>query len=272
MSILSLSDIERFQLKEDVPLNSQYYFTRFLAKRPAEPTLENLAFLQEKHMLHIPFENLDVISKTPIITDLERIFEKVVINLRGGFCYELNGLFGWLLREIGYDAHYVGATVKKPDGSWTIEGSHATNLVYLDGETYLVDVGFGDSVRKPVPLSGEVVQDVSGEYRALQIDEAHYDLQRFEDNQWQTLHRVSTVPKEFHEFAPMCEFNQTSPESPFTHKRLVTIATKEGRKTLSDSTLIVTENGQKTKETIAEEDLPMLLQQHFYLFLMDSFS
>lgn len=65
-------------------------------------------------MLHVPFENLDVLSQTPIIIDLERIFQKVIVNLRGGFCYELNGLFGWLLKESGYEVSYVSATVKNP--------------------------------------------------------------------------------------------------------------------------------------------------------------
>ncbi|TYR79470.1 arylamine N-acetyltransferase [Priestia megaterium] len=249
-------------------MNSKYYFTRFLAKKTTVPTYENLEFLQEKHMLHVPFENLDVISKTPIITDLERIFEKVVINLRGGFCYELNGLFGWLLRDIGYNTYYVSATVKKPDGSWTMEGSHATNLVTVDGKDYIVDVGFGDSVRKPMPLTGEVITDISGSYRMMKLNETTYDFQHLEQGNWKTLYRVSTVEKELSDFAPMCDFNQTSPDSPFTHKRLVTIATKTGRTTLSDLTLTFTENGEKTKQEITEDQLNTILQQYFYIIMM----
>ena len=159
-------------------MNINYYFSRFLAKKPDSPTYESLAALQNKHMLHVPFENLDVLSQTPIVIDLERIFQKVIVNLRGGFCYELNGLFGWLLKESGYEVSYVSATVKKPDGTWTIEGSHATNLVKIENQSYIVDVGFGDSVRKPMPLSGEVVRDVSGSYRMTNVANHTYAQQR----------------------------------------------------------------------------------------------
>jgi N-hydroxyarylamine O-acetyltransferase len=246
-------------------MNINYYFSRFLAKKPDSPTYESLAALQNKHMLHVPFENLDVLSQTPIIIDLERIFQKVIVNLRGGFCYELNGLFGWLLKESGYEVSYVSATVKKPDGTWTIEGSHATNLVTVENQSYIVDVGFGDSMRKPMPLNGEVVRDVSGSYRMTNVAEHMYDLQRWEDDVWKTLYRVSTLPKKLTDFTPMCEFNQTSADSPFVHKRLVTIATPIGRITLSGETLTVTDGEKKTKRNVSEEEIPDILQNHFYI-------
>ncbi|MGG1071505.1 arylamine N-acetyltransferase [Priestia megaterium] len=246
-------------------MNINYYFSRFLAKKPDSPTYQSLAALQNKHMLHVPFENLDVLSQTPIIIDLERIFQKVIVNLRGGFCYELNGLFGWLLKESGYEVSYISATVKKPDGTWTIEGSHATNLVTIENQPYIVDVGFGDSVRKPMPLNGEVVRDVSGSYRMTNVAEHMYDLQRWEDDVWKTLYRVSTLPKKLTDFTPMCEFNQTSADSPFVHKRLVTIATPTGRITLSGETLTVTDGEKKTKRNVSEEETPGILQNHFYI-------
>ena len=68
-------------------------------------------------MQHMPFENLDVIRKVPIYLNLQRIYEKIVSRKRGGYCYELNGLFNWLLTELGYDAHLIAATVRRPTGN-----------------------------------------------------------------------------------------------------------------------------------------------------------
>ena len=71
----------------------------------------NLSELQNLHLQHIPFENLDVIRKIPIYLNLKTIYEKIVVHHRGGYCYEVNGLFHALLCELGYDAHLVSATV-----------------------------------------------------------------------------------------------------------------------------------------------------------------
>jgi N-hydroxyarylamine O-acetyltransferase len=126
-------------------------------------------------------------------------------------------------------------------------------------------VGFGDSVRKPMPLSGEVVRDVSGSYRMTNVAGHTYDLQRLEGEVWKTLYRVCTLPKKLTDFTLMCEFNQTSPDSPFVHKRLVTIATPTGRITLSGETLTVTESEKKTKRNVSKEEIPDILQNHFYI-------
>src|SRR6185437_3894934 len=97
-----------------------------------EISFENLAELQHRHMQHIPFENLDVIRRVPIYLNLPRIFEKIVNQNRGGYCYELNGLFCALLSELGYSAHLISATVKRPTGEWAKANTHAAILVQLE--------------------------------------------------------------------------------------------------------------------------------------------
>ncbi|MEP6788502.1 MAG: arylamine N-acetyltransferase, partial [Acidobacteriota bacterium] len=69
------------------------------------PDVETLRLLQLQHLLHVPFENLDIHWKRPIVLDTDRFYEKIVINGRGGFCYELNGLFNELLIAIGFHTH-----------------------------------------------------------------------------------------------------------------------------------------------------------------------
>jgi N-hydroxyarylamine O-acetyltransferase len=246
-------------------MNKEAYLARFHAEKRNIAGLDYLCYLQEQHMLHIPFENLDVIYKTPIVLDVKGFYEKIVERHRGGFCYELNSLFCWLLNELGFNAHLIAGTVQKEDGSWALKESHATILVHLD-RPYLTDVGFGDSVRKPIPLTGETVEDASGVYRVHQLDDSTYDLQKRE-NGWKTQYRFTIEEKQLEQFAPMCEFNQTSPYSPFTKTNVTTIATNSGRITLSGTTLTITENGEKQKQEIDREKIPALLKKYFHIAL-----
>jgi N-hydroxyarylamine O-acetyltransferase len=221
---------------------------RYLARIKAdkkEPGLDTLAQLQKKHMQSIPFENLDVIRKVPIKLDTDQFYKKVVENSRGGFCYELNGLFQTLLSAMGYSSALISCTVKTPDG-WARENSHAAILVYLD-QSYLTDAGFGDSARQPIPLDGTEKEDVSGKYKVRDLGEGCYDLLHFNGGEWQIKYRFTDEKRSLDFFQDSCGFNQTSAESPFTKDDLITIATVNGRITLSGNTLVKTENGEKIK-------------------------
>ncbi|MBV6715174.1 arylamine N-acetyltransferase family protein [Paenibacillus chitinolyticus] len=242
-------------------MNVEAYLKRMDTSRPAKPDLAALKELQLRHMLHVPFENLDVIRQTPITLNIASFYEKVVGRRRGGFCYELNGLFSTLLKELGFTVRLIAATVAKPDGTWGMPESHATILAELD-RSYLVDVGFGDSARSPVPLDGTPVEDASGVYRAAKVPEADglYDLQRAgEDGAWSALYRFSTAPRSLGSFAEACTFNQTSPESHFTQKLLATKATATGRVTISGDQLIETDGDVKSRQPLAPEELEKTL-------------
>ncbi|MFC7747174.1 arylamine N-acetyltransferase family protein [Lentibacillus kimchii] len=235
--------------------------------RVKEVNLETLSELQLQHMLHVPFENLDVMHQVPIPLDVETYYKKIVLNKRGGFCYELNGLFNWLLQTLGFNSCFISATVSRPDGSWAKEGSHAAQIVEFD-QPYLVDVGFGDSARKPIPLTGEPCEDVSGVYRAVKVRENIFDLQRKKnEHKWDTLFRFDTTPKELADFEEACYFNQTSPKSHFTQKDIVSLATIEGRMTLSGNAFIITRHGEKQETTVSDSEKTTVLEKYFNIHL-----
>ena len=241
------------------------YLHRIGLTNVKENNLETLKLLQMNHLLHVPFENLDVIHHVPIPLNIETYYKKIVTNHRGGFCYELNGLFNWLLQQLQYNCYLVAATVLRPDGSWSMERSHAAQIVELD-EPYFVDVGFGDSARMPLPLTGEVKEDVSGKYRIQPIDNNINELQREESpNKWRTLLRIDMTPRKLSDFEEACHFNQTSPKSTFTQKEIMTMATKDGRYTLSDQELTITKNGEKKQSILSENEKQSILQNFFGL-------
>ncbi|HEX5565251.1 MAG TPA: arylamine N-acetyltransferase, partial [Sporosarcina sp.] len=205
-------------------MNLDKYLKRFLASKDAQPSLQQLSELQRLHMTGIPFENLDVIRRVPIYLNLNTIYEKIVLRNRGGYCYELNGLFHWLLTELGYDASLIAATVYRPNGQWAKPETHAAILVQLD-EPYLVDVGFGDSTILPIPLNGNPQTDVSGTYSIQLSGNDVFDLIRTRNGESRPLYRFSTSAKQLADFHEGCVFNQVSPESTFTHVDIATKAT-----------------------------------------------
>ena len=85
--------------------------------------------MHRAHLLAVPFENLDIHLGRPISLDQDALFGKIVTRRRGGFCYELNGLFALLLRELGFEVTLLSAGVARADGGFGPEFDHLTLLV-----------------------------------------------------------------------------------------------------------------------------------------------
>lgn len=238
------------------------YLNRFHASSDSKPSLHQLSELQRLHMTKIPFENLDVIRRVPIYLNLHSIYDKIVLRNRGGYCYELNGLFHWLLEQLGYDASLIAATVYRPNGRWAKPETHAAILVQMD-EPYLVDVGFGDSTILPIPLNGSPQTDVSGTYSVEQVGKGLFDLIRNRNGDSRPLYRFSTNMKQLVDFHEGCVFNQVSRESTFTHVDIVTKATAEGRMTVKDYEFTVTENGASKTTPLSKNEKDAILSDLF---------
>ena len=130
-------------------MNIQAYLERIRFSHSVTPDLNTLRLLARAHVSAVPFENLDQQMGVEVSTNVERVFEKVVHRQRGGWCFELNGLFYWLLKEIGFDVSMHAAFVR-PDKPGAGEvGDHMFLIVNCDG-SYLVDVGFGGGALEPV--------------------------------------------------------------------------------------------------------------------------
>lgn len=130
-------------------MDTAAYLNRIGLIGPLEPDLANLERLQRAHLSTVPFENLDVYSRRGVRTDDGWSVAKVVQRRRGGWCFELNGAFAALLSHLGYEVKRLAATVLY--GRVSSIPTHLTVVVTLD-RPYLVDVGFGDSFIRPLPL------------------------------------------------------------------------------------------------------------------------
>ena len=233
------------------------------------PTAETLRGLQVAHLLAVPFENLSIHLKQPIVLEDGALFTKIVEHRRGGFCYEANGLFATLLRGLGFNVTMLSAGVARAEGGFGPDFDHMALMVTL-GERYLVDVGFGDSFREPL-LIDERGEQVQGRrtYRIVP-DGAHLILvQRDNGDDWKAQYRFTLQSHEYADYAEMCRYHQTSPQSHFTRARICSRATEEGRITLSEMRFITTsESGGRQERTLAnQEEYATMLREHFGIAL-----
>ena len=219
-----------------------------------------LRALQVAHLRTVPFENLSVRRDEAILLDEEWLFRKVVERHRGGYCYELNGLFAALLEALGFRVERLAGRV----GEASIDFDHLVLRVTLD-EPWLVDVGFGDSFLHPLKLLARRAQE-GGDGRSYQLEERGGELvlSRRGASEWERQFSFTPEVWTLADFEPGNRYHQTSPASHFTQNTVVSRATPSGRITLSGLRLMTTRDGERSETTLAgEAEVAEVLQRSF---------
>ncbi len=245
-------------------MNSKGHLERIGIDEAVLPDAEGLRSLQRQHLLTVPFENLDIHWKRPIVLDTARFYEKIVTGRRGGFCYELNGLFNELLREIGFRTRLVSAKVFNGT-DFGREFDHAAVIVTIGELEYLTDVGFGEFSAEPLRIVPDIEQhDREGIFSLHRAEPGSLVAAKKRDGQWVPDYKFSLLGRDLSEFAEMCDFQQYSPESHFTKGKLCSLMTESGRKTLTDAKYIVTTGGERTETAVESEgEFYRLLETEF---------
>jgi N-hydroxyarylamine O-acetyltransferase len=256
-------------------MDVEAYLRRIDYHGPLTPGIESLRALHRAHLFTVPFENLDIHLGRKITCDEARILHKIVNERRGGFCYELNGAFAALLRALGFRVTLLSARVAHPDGSYGPEFDHLTLRVDLRvdlEEPWLADVGFGDCFLEPLRLESRAGQPQNGRvYRLTSSSEsaATLSLQVMAEGKWKTEYAFTLEPRELSDFAGMCHYHQTSPESHFTRQQICSLATPEGRITLSDKKAIATREGSRREQLLSGD--PFLQEKEWRAKLRELF-
>lgn len=193
-------------------MDLQAYLDRIGYVGAPRADLQTLAELHRRHLYAIPYENLDVQLRRPVSIDPQAAFEKIVHGGRGGWCYEMNGLFGAALEAIGFSVTRMAGAVGRGLHPRPL-GNHLVLRVDLD-RPYIADVGFGDGIREPFPLETGSHQCSGYEFR----------LEALEDG-WLRFHNHATGGAPFFDFedrpadrdqlADTCRWLSTSPDSIF---------------------------------------------------------
>ena len=246
-------------------MDTQAYLQRINYTGSLAPNSETLRLLQVAHLQTVPFENLSIHAGERIVLDDDALFEKIVGRRRGGFCYELNGLFATLLRALGFQVAMLSAQVANEREEFGPDFDHMTLMVTLE-ERWLADVGFGESFLQPLRLD-ERSEQVQGErgYR-IDLDGAHLMLnQRSNPVEWKMQYRFTLQPYQYADYAEMCQYHQTSRQSHFTRARICSRATSEGRITLSDMRFIRSTAGGRRREQLLtnDDEYATILREHF---------
>jgi N-hydroxyarylamine O-acetyltransferase len=235
-------------------LDLRAYLSRIGYAGSTQPTAENLRAIHRAHLLTVPFENLDIGLGREIPCDANAAIRKIVERRRGGFCYEMNGAFATLLCDLGFQVTLLSARVARENGGEGLEFDHLTLLVDLQ-EPWLADVGFGESFMEPLRLQLGLVQTEKRRSFRIVEDGERLCLEMTEpEGTWKREYSFTLNPRRLEEFAGMCHYHQTSPESHFTRKRICTRATEDGRVTIADYKLIVTRNGQREERMLGSEE------------------
>lgn len=221
--------------------------------------LATLTALMSAQLQSVPFENTEVqAGRIPSLIS-EDIVNKIVTNNRGGYCYEVNGLFAMALTVLGFEWYFAGARpmfypTRRPK-------THMVVVVIIDGKSYLCDTGFGGyGVREPLEVVDAHVSEQNGDRFRFELIEKEYVLSSLVNDEWAPQYGFALSPQEWIEFNLANHFNATHPGTIFTQKKLAVMQTPNGRKILVDDLLKIIDNGVLEEKNI---EYAKALQEHF---------
>jgi len=233
-------------------MDVEAYLRRIEYDGPLQPSASSLRALHRQHLFTVPFENLDVQLAIPIRLKLPLLYDKIVTRRRGGFCYELNGLFCELLTAMGFQVKMLSARVRRDDGGFGPEFDHMLLKVKLE-QPWLVDVGFGDSFVDPIVFRDGGADQVNGHRYVVSPSGDEWQLLREDEKGDVPLYAFRDIPRQLSEYGGMCHFHQSSPDSSFTQHWICSKATPDGRTTLTNRRLIITRAGTREESVLTTQ-------------------
>jgi|LakMenEpi03Aug12_release.lakeMendotaPanAssembly.Ray.scaffolds.fasta_scaffold272874_2 N-hydroxyarylamine O-acetyltransferase len=236
-----------------------------------KPSFNLLNLIHEHHVFSIPFENLSIFLDEPIKIDLESLYEKLIINQRGGYCYEINSLFQALLTTLGFDTQLHLAEVVYNSPLLSRVPRHAILLVTLDNFVYLVDAGYGrNGMSQPLLLNREHASELTAHktlFKAEYREELGFLYQVFYDDEFHIEYRFDYPhyhPISIKDLEPHNLYVSTNEESNFTKNTIITMPTPTGRISLNNDKLREISDGTRKERLITNlQDYLEILSQRF---------
>ncbi|WP_310723955.1 arylamine N-acetyltransferase [Streptomyces sp. N2A] len=243
------------------------YLHRMGTKRPEKPTVAALRELHERHVLSIPFENIDFNLRLPIHMGADAI-PKITEQRRGGGCYELNGAFSEVLRALGYDVTVMAGRVLDQGQLGPLMGHLILKVIAEDSpEPWLVDVGYGRGFRHPLRLDSRAPQeDPQGTFELREAPHGDLDVYRNGSHQY----RFEPRPRTVDDFRPTLWWFRSADDSPFLTELFCTRPTVQGRVTLSGRKLVQVVDGTRTKEELPDDEAVFAAYRTHFGFDLDA--
>ncbi|MBQ2881536.1 MAG: arylamine N-acetyltransferase [Clostridia bacterium] len=227
-----------------------------------EPDGELLKTIHKAHYMAVPYENLDIIQGLPLDLSTEALYDKIVNRKRGGYCFEINGLFGALLRSMNYDVtdHLARFLLDEPDIPMR---RHRVLKVQLADGAYVCDVGIGiESPRIPLRIVENVVQnDGFAEYRFENEPFLGWVLwQKKLLGEWKKLYSFTDEVQLSVDFLQPSFYCEKSPESTFNKAPIIALKTNVGLNSYDGKVFRVSSKGNimrsiTPKDKVEEQQL-----------------
>lgn len=231
---------------------------------PLQRNLACVTALAHAQIMNIAFENLDVLACKPISMEPQDIIQKLLYSARGGYCYELNGLFSLVLQAMQVPHRLLLA--RPMIYAAKRARTHMVIVAELDQGPYLIDVGFGSyGPRQPIALDqlNTAITQGPEQFRLSLSDDQEYVLAAHVDDEWQNQYAFNLTPQEWVDFVPANYFNSNHPDSLFVQKPVILIHQEHGRSILLGNQLKTVHNGKVTLQEIDEVDLDEILEDIF---------
>lgn len=233
-------------------ISADSYLHRLQLTHPLSTDSKQLLLfeLHNRHNFLIPFENLDIILGKYHSLDLPSLTNRILQQHRGGYCYELNALFGQFLQTLGFEVTMHNARIRFGSKELFPRG-HQLMTVTTDEGIFLADVGYRNGLIEPMPLRNNTIQQQFSEsFRLTQSASGEWLLQKLVHKQWEDLYSFYTIPCEPVDFEPLHFYNSHSSHSIFTNTRIVSLKTTEGSISLIDNTMVIFRNGTRINSSI----------------------
>ncbi|MCL2404978.1 MAG: arylamine N-acetyltransferase [Defluviitaleaceae bacterium] len=226
--------------------------------------------LQRLHLHAVPYENLDIMRGVPLSLTIEDLYDKIVLCRRGGYCFELNALFAWLLRSLGFAVTDCMARFLRDETQIPMR-RHRVLMVACAGSEYLCDVGVGGVVpRKPLPLTIGKVSEQNGEKYILEKDDfLGTVLLEWRYDSWRKVYAFTHEPQLEQDFTAISYYCEAHPDSFFKTQDMIHIFTEDGRKSVAGREVrIFNADGVKVHKPVTEAAYHELLKIHFGIVLV----
>lgn len=249
----------------DFNLDVQKYLERIRYTGPTDGSAKALAALQEAHFTAVPYENFDILKGKPLSLEIPDLYRKIVLERRGGYCFELNGLFGELLRALGYEVTDYFARYLRDEQPLPMP-RHRVLVVEAQGKRYLTDVGVGSVVpRWPLLMAPGLEQKQNHEtYRLMHDPVLGNVIQEFRHDQWSNyiaFPDCSAYPVDFVATNYWC---QHAPESIFNKAPMAAILTANGRVSMAGHEVrVFAPEGVQVIQAGSDEEVKALARQWF---------
>lgn len=245
-------------------MNVAAYFARIGLELPEnpQPTSELLKKIHFAHCCSVPYENYDMMRGIPTSLEDDALFEKIVVQGKGGICFELNGALAMLLRALGYQVTEYASRYLRGESTLPMRRHRVLKVEAVDG-VWLCDVGIGERAqREPIALVEGLIQEQYGEtYRLRKDSFLGWVLEDYYKGVWADFYSFTEEPQLVADYVALNFYCEKHPDSPFNKEEMFALKTPDGRITLDGHIYKKIRGDKVTVRELTDAEMPWAYEQ-----------